>query len=221
MINIYSFTDKCNIMSRHTHADTPITAKTHTHTHLWPDPPYWNLFRGLPGQSAISWPQRLGLGRRCRGASSGQQSARLRWQRLAWVSQPMNRWFLIISLRFLMRCSTLLIKSIQKWMTSTHPCLRLCLLRSSLSPILPRDGERVRAPLGLLELRRVPVCLNPCKDGGERSINSCESEIKLTSKSINNLNRIKRSMLNTTWTLIRMVHTIKSMKCKWLVTHVQ
>lgn len=43
----------------------------------------------------------------------------------------------------------------------THPCLRLCRLRSSLSPILPRDGERVLAPLGLLELRRVPVCLYP------------------------------------------------------------
>ncbi|KAA8585461.1 hypothetical protein FQN60_004155, partial [Etheostoma spectabile] len=41
--------------------------------------------------------------------------------------------------------------------SATHPCLRLCLLLSSLSPILPREGERVLAPLGLLELRRVPV----------------------------------------------------------------
>lgn len=57
--------------------------------------------------------------------------------------------------------------------TSTHPCRRLCLLRSSLSPILPRDGDRVRTPLGLLELRRVPVCLNPFREKGGRRIQNC------------------------------------------------
>lgn len=53
-----------------------------------------------------------------------------------------------------------------RWMTSynllSHPCLpRVCRLRSSRSPVRPRDGERVRAPRGLLELRKVPPCFRP------------------------------------------------------------
>lgn len=145
-------------MFRHTHPDTLVIMKTHeTHSDLWPCPPYWSLFRVLPGQSALWWPQRLGLGRRCRGVSAGLRSVQLWRQRPAWASE----------------CS-LQIKTPGSQhqrhllMVSTHPCLRLCLLRSSLSPILPRDGERVRAPLGLLELRRVPVCLKPFREQGER-----------------------------------------------------
>lgn len=55
----------------------------------------------------------------------------------------------------------------------THPCRpRVCRPFSSLSPPLPRDGERVRAPRGLLELRDELGFLYPwgeAKDGGSES----------------------------------------------------